>query len=268
MKLILIIFLFSTSLALSQRVAFMSSDIVRARFPEAKRAEQRIQSSVEQWEREMENYQIKIDNIELEIKQNKLIWTEQELKDKNAQLSMIKREKMSFAKNHFESGGKYDEMVKTVWEPIEDKIFAATAEVAAEQGFDFVFDKSLQPIPYANYKYDLTLKIMEKLGMDVSDLEKELNKKIEADPRNQQKTSRTPDERRGRDSGRSRSRSRTDSRESQDLEPVPTDLTPANIAPDAIPPELPTDPDPNNPNGNNEGGKKKEEEKEKDSKKK
>lgn len=264
MKSILIIFLLSTSITLAQRVAFMSSEIIRARFPEGKRAEQRIQSSVEQWNREMENFQIKIDNIELEIKQNKLIWTDQELKDKNAQLSMIVREKNSFAKRHFETGGEYDKLVKTVWAPIEDKIFAATSEVAAEQGFDFVFDKSLQPIPYANYKYDLTLKIMEKLGLDVSDLKDELNKKIEADPRNQQKESRTPDSQRGRENGRSRSRSRTDSRDSQELQPVPTDLKPEGLVPPSgDPTELPTEP---SPDGNDD--KKKEPETEDPNKKK
>lgn len=220
----------------------MSSKIIRMKFPEAIRANQRIQSSYEQWERELENYQIKIDNLELEIKQNKLIWTEQEVKDKNAQISMIKREKNSFAKNTFETGGKYTELVKSVWAPIEDKIFAATAEVAAEQGFDFIFDKDLQPIPYANYKYDMTLKIMEKLGLDVSDLQKELNKKIEADPRNQQKISKTPDSRRSRDSETTRKRSRNDDRDTKELEPIDTNLKPEGLVPKGnIPPELPQD---------------------------
>lgn len=248
MKSILIIFLLSVSFAYSQRVAFMSTKIIRLRFPEAKRAEQRIQSSVEQWNREIENYQIKIDNFELEIKQNKLIWTEQELKDKNAQLSMVQREKNAFAKKNLESGGEYDKLVASVWGPIEDKIFAATAEVAAEQGFDFIFDKDQQPIPYVNYKYDMTLKILEKLGFDISDLQKELNKKIEADPRNQQKISKTPDSQRGRDSGETRSRSRRDTRESQDLAPVPTDLKPEGMIPGQVPP-LPQDTIPPVPEG-------------------
>ena len=85
MKLLISIFFILTSLTYAQRVAFISSDLIREKFPEAKRAEQRIQSNVDQWKRELENFQIKMDNIELEIKQNKLIWTDQELKDRNAE---------------------------------------------------------------------------------------------------------------------------------------------------------------------------------------
>lgn len=247
MKLLISIFFILTSLTYAQRVAFISSDLIREKFPEAKRAEQRIQSNVDQWKRELENYQIKMDNIELDIKQNKLIWTDQELKDRNAELSMIKRERASYAASHFESGGDYDKLVKAVWEPIEQKIFAATSEVAAEQGFDFVFDKSLQPIPYTNYKYDLTLKVLEKLGYDISQLQRDLQKKIEADPRNQQKASKTPEGRRGRDDSRSRSRSRTDSRENQEMESDSIDKKPEGFVPptDIPPSELPpaTDPD-------------------------
>lgn len=102
---------------------------------------------------------------------------------------MLEKEKNEFARTTFETGGKYDKLVRNIWKPIEEKIFAAVASVAAEQGFDFVFDKSKQPVPYTNYKYDLTLKVLKKLGVDVKQLEADLNKKIESDPRNQMKES-------------------------------------------------------------------------------
>lgn len=264
MKYIIYILLLIPILASAQRIAFIDSDLIREKFPEGKRADQRIQSSVEQWKREYENYQIKIDNIELEIKQNRLIWTDQELKDKNAQLSMLKRERNSFAKTHYESGGKYDELVKSVWEPIEQKIFAATQEVAVEQGFDFIFDKSLQPIPYVNYKYDMTLKVLEKLGYDISQLQRDLQKKIDADPRNQQKTSKTPQGRRGRSDSRTRSRNRD---ENVTPTPQPTDLKPGDINPagndkNQTDPAKPTstDKDENNKEINNEKNNEPEEE--------
>lgn len=262
MKLLITILFLISSTTFAQRVAFVSTDLIREKFPEAKRANQRIQSNVEQWEREYENYQIKIDNLELELKQNRLIWTDQEIQDQIAQISMIKRERDSFAKRHFESGGEYDKILINIWEPIEQKIFAAVAEVAAEQGFDFVFDKDKQPIPYVNYKYDLTLKVLEKLGFDVSDLQKDLQKKIEADPRNQQKTSRTPEGRRGRGDTRSRSRSRTNPRENQELEQEPSELPPQDIDPNGgVPVELPGDipkqeQEPANPEENKEEEKK------------
>lgn len=146
--------------------------------------------------------------MEIELKKNRLIWTEKELLDHQGKLAMVENEKIAFAKSTFESNGKYDQLVRSIWKPIEDKIFAAVAAVAAQEGFDFVFDKSKQPVPYTNYKYDLTLKVLKKLGVDVKQLEEDLKKKINADPRNQQKESETIKRRsRGRGSrGRGRTR--------------------------------------------------------------
>lgn len=184
--------------AYAQRVSFISSNLIKEKFPEAQRAEQRIQSNVEQWKRELDNFDVKINNIEVDIKKNRLIWTEQELKDQQTRLKMIEKEKSEFARDVFETGGKYDQLVRNIWKPIEEKIFAAVSTVAAEQGFDFVFDKSKQPVPYTNYKYDLTLKVLKKLGVDVKALEADLNEKINADPRNQVKESEAIKKRRSR----------------------------------------------------------------------
>ncbi len=72
-------------------------------------------------------------------------------------------------------------------------------QVAADKGFDIILDQSIQPLPYVNYKYDLTINVLKVLGVDVSDLEKELQDKIEKDPRNAETESKVP-----------RRRSRTD----------------------------------------------------------
>ena len=172
------------SVLFSQKVAFISSEEVRQRFPEAKQAQQRIQSYVEEWKRELEIMKVNLENIELEIKKNRLIWTDEERRTKENEQIALKKKRSNYASSHFEPGGEYDKTVLAIWKPIENKIFAATSAVAAEQGFDYVFDKSKMPIPYTNYKFDLTIKVLKKLGVDVEQLEKDLQKKIEEDPRN------------------------------------------------------------------------------------
>ncbi len=195
-----------------QRMAFIASDVIRDKFPEAQLAEQRLQSNVEEWKRQIEQFQIKIHNLDLKIKRNRLIWTDTERMQRERELKDLKNKKTSFAQEHFEPGGEYDKMVKTIWEPIELKIFAAVRSVAAENSYDFVFDKSLQPVPYTNYKYDLTVKVLKRLGVDTAALEAELNKKIEADPRNKVKESKQ------RQSKRRRSRRVRSASEKQEME--------------------------------------------------
>jgi outer membrane protein len=179
----------------SQKVAFIASDVIRENFTEAKQSDQRIKTIVDEWKRELETIEKNIEILETEIKKNRLVWTDEEKQEKEKELENLKKERMTFARNKFESNGEYDKVVKDILKPIEEKIYAAVQEVAYEEGFDIIFDKSVQPLPYTNFKFDLTVKVLRKLGVDVDALEKEQQDKINKDPRNQQKPSKEPPKR-------------------------------------------------------------------------
>ncbi|TAL68672.1 MAG: OmpH family outer membrane protein [Bacteroidetes bacterium] len=196
----------------SQKVAFIASDVIRENFTEAKQADQRIRTIVDEWKRELETIEKNIDILETEIKKNRLIWTDDEKQDKEKELQNLRTEKMTYARTKYETNGEYDKIVKDILKPIEEKIYAAVQEVANEEGYDIIFDKSVQPLPYTNFKYDLTVKVLRKLGVDVEALEKEQQEKINKDPRNQQKQSKEPPK---------RTKSRTREEESRDVERQP-----------------------------------------------
>jgi outer membrane protein len=168
----------------AQKVGYIASDAIRSRWPEMQQAEQRIQSMVDDWKREAAEREKAISQLEAEISKNRLIWTLEERQQKEAELVRMKDERQRFLKQKFEPGGEYDQQSQAILRPVEEKLFAAVQEVAANEGYDIVLDKSTQVIPYVNPKYDLTVKIMKKLNISADDLEKELAKAIEEDPRN------------------------------------------------------------------------------------
>jgi len=107
-------------------------------------------------------------------------------------LLTFKKQREENARQIFEPNGKYDNAVKTVFTGVEEKIFAAVQQVGADKGFDIILDQSIQPLPYVNYKYDLTVNVLKVLGVEVAELEKELQDKIEKDPRNVETESKVP----------------------------------------------------------------------------
>lgn len=179
-----IVFVVSTYALFGQRVGFIATDLIREKFPEAKQGEQRIRSIVEEWKRELEDLDKRIENLKFEISKNRLIWSDEEKRLKEKELEDLNVQKLMYSRKRFEPGGEYDMVVKTIMQPIEDKIYAAIQKVAAENGFDIIWDKSNNPLAYVNYKYDLTLKVLRELGVDVAEMEKELEEKIAKDPRN------------------------------------------------------------------------------------
>jgi len=195
---ILITALVSYNQIFAQKLAFISSETVKQYMPEAKQAEQRINTIVDEWKRELETLEKNTDILESEIKKNRLVWSDEEKTEKERELENIKRERLTFARLKFETNGEYDKMVTEIMKPIEEKIYAASQEVAVEEGFDIIFDKTVQPLPYSNYKYDMTVKVLKKLGVNVDELEKEQQEKIAKDPRNQKNASVEPPGRRSK----------------------------------------------------------------------
>lgn len=193
-KIILIIIagILTTQQLSAQRVGFINSETIREKFPDAKQAEQRLESIVEEWKREIRSMQERIDQLEFEIKKNRLIWSDQERQEKERQLKELKDKKRKFATERFEPGGEYDKTVKMIQQPVEAKIYAAVQKVSAEEGFDIVWDQSIQPMAYVNFKYDLTVKVLKELGVDTQKLEADLKQKIENDPRNKRDESKSP----------------------------------------------------------------------------
>lgn len=217
MLLIVTVSLFlSAADAYTQKVATINSEIIRKYYPDAKQAEQRIQSFVDEWNRDLEVREQAINALEFEIKKNRLIWTGSEKKEKEEELKGMINARDAFAKEKFTAGGEYDELAANMLGPIEAKIKAAVNEVAADYRFDIIIDQSITPLPYVNYKYDMTINVLRKLGVDTKELETELKEKIEKDPRNQQKKTRSP---RGRDRSR-QTRRRADTEQEKKIEEV------------------------------------------------
>ena len=198
---IIMIFAYANT-ASAQKVGFISSEDLREYFPEARQADARIQSIVNDWKLQLESMKNKIEDLEFDIKKNRLIWSDEERTTKQNFLEDLRREHVTYAKSKFEAGGKYDEAVESIMVKVEEKIYAAVQNVAASEGYDIIWDKSIQPLAYVNFKYDLTVKVLRKLGVDVKQLEKDLAEKIKKDPRNKSNKSKEAPK-------RSRSRRRT-----------------------------------------------------------
>ena len=176
----------------SQRVGFFNSETIREKFQEAKQAEQRIQTIVDEWKREIKAMQEQINKLEYDLKKNRLIWSDEERRKAEMDLEKLKTKKDEYATKRFKPGGEFDETVKMIQQPVESKIYAAVQKVSAEEGFDIILDQSVQPLAYANFKYDLTVKILKELGVDVKKMEDALREKIEKDPRNQRDKEKNP----------------------------------------------------------------------------
>jgi outer membrane protein len=172
----------------AQKIGYVSTNAIRERFQDSKAAEQKLQTLVEEWKAEIQQKQKDVDDLELEMKKNRLIWSDTERQQHERELEQKRKERDKLARERFEPGGEYDKQAKGMFGIVNDKIYAAVQKVAANEGYDIVWDKSTDPLVYVNPKFDLTVKVMQALGIDAEDLDRKQKEAIENDPRNQRTT--------------------------------------------------------------------------------
>lgn len=119
---------FMPVISYGQDTAFISSDMISEKIPEAKQAQQRIRSIVDDWKCRLELMQEKIANLESEIKKNRLIWTDQERATKETELKNLKKEREDYSISKFEPGGEYDQVTYQILKPVEEKIQAVVQQ--------------------------------------------------------------------------------------------------------------------------------------------
>jgi outer membrane protein len=166
MKRFLLLFVLTLSLPLfSQvKVGYVDSETIMKQLPEAQEARRKIDALVQQWQAELQKMKDEWKSKYDEYERRKLILTDEARAQMERELSELDRRIAEFQMQKFGPDGelyrKQDELIK----PVQSKIFNAIKEVALEEGFDFVFDKSGEILLlYANEKYDLTQKVLNKL---------------------------------------------------------------------------------------------------------
>jgi Skp family chaperone for outer membrane proteins len=165
--------------AQTPKVGFVNSATIRERSPEYQNAKQRIESIVNDWKKQIDDQQTAIHALETDVVKKRLIWSEAELKEKEQALAKKRFDKEDLVRKKFNSGGDFDTLVIATMKPIEAKIAAAIQEVGITEGYDYVWDKTTQPLLYANPRFDLTVKVMEKLGLYTDDIKAKLQETID-----------------------------------------------------------------------------------------
>ncbi|MCX6139454.1 MAG: OmpH family outer membrane protein [Candidatus Kapabacteria bacterium] len=171
-------------MAHAQKIGYVSTDAIRAAYESNKQAEERLNSYVEEWKTEIAQRQRDIDDLELEIRKNRLIWSDQERQAKEKEIEEKRHDRDQYARLKFEPGGEHDQQAENLFKAIWNRIYLAVQKVSAAEGYDIVWDKSVQPLVYVNAKYDITVKVMKELGIDADELERKQKEVVDTDPRN------------------------------------------------------------------------------------
>ena len=151
------------------KIAYFNSDAIMKQLPDAQDAQKQLDQLVADWQQELNKMQDEWKKKFDDYDKRKLIMTEQRRAEAERELRDMDQKIVDFRTQKFGQNGELFNKQNELMKPVQDRVFKAVQDVAREDGYDYVFDKSGDILlMYANEKYDLTQKIFTKLKVTVS----------------------------------------------------------------------------------------------------
>ncbi len=146
------------------KIGYVDSKTIMERLPEAQDAQKQLDGFVAQWQGEITRMQNEWQKKYEEYDKKKLIMSDQTRAEAERELVQLEKKVTDYRNQKFGPNGEMFTKQNELMKPVQDKIFKAIQDVAVEDSYDYVFDKSGDiMLLYANDKYDLTPKVLQKL---------------------------------------------------------------------------------------------------------
>ena len=169
---IFIVVLAACGLRAQSRIAFLDAAAVLKRMPEAQDAQAQLDRLTDDWKREALGLEQELTRKRTDYERKKLIMTDAERNAVELDISELKKRLDKYRQDKFGTNGELFSQQQSLMKPVYDKLLTAIQEVAAEAKYDYVFDRSSKDhlMLYSNAKFDLTLSVAKKLGLETNDV--------------------------------------------------------------------------------------------------
>lgn len=173
MKRLFIIFSFLllsvVALNAQQRYGFVDTAYILENVPDYKTAQEELDNSSEKWQSEIESIYVEIKNQHAKLRKNQ-VFLSAELKNKREK-EILEKEALAqkLQQKYFGPNGDLYKKRQDLIRPIQDDIYEAIKEIAKAGNYGMIVDKANGPaIIYSNNKFDLSDKVLYKLGIRVN----------------------------------------------------------------------------------------------------
>jgi outer membrane protein len=161
---LIISLIFATSLFAQLKIGYVDSQSIMDKLPDAKDAQQRIDTQIADWEKELKEMQKEWKDKYDDYERRKLIMGNQKKAEVEKELVTLEEKIDDFRQSKFGVNGELYKKQEEFMKPIQNQVFTAIEEVAVEKELDFVFDRSGDLIfLYAKEEYDITADVLNKL---------------------------------------------------------------------------------------------------------
>lgn len=166
LSLLLFLIVFANAGYAQLKIGYVDSDSIMDNFPDAQDARQKLDAMIQEWQTELtkleSNWKTKYDDYE----KRKLIMTDQTRADMESELIQLEKQISDYREKKFGTNGELFQKQDEIMKPVQNRVFNAIKDVANEEEFDFIFDRSGDVmLLFAKEEYDVTTLVLNKLKL-------------------------------------------------------------------------------------------------------
>ena len=151
--------------AQSQKIGYVNSTKIFQEYPAAQEAQRRIDAIGKPFQDSLDAMQKALQTEYEDYQKKESMMNDAAKKTAQQKILELQQRATEYQREKFGNEGELARQTERIINPIRDKIKAAIAQVAKEEKYGFVFDKTeqIQILLYGDPNQDLTFKVIDRL---------------------------------------------------------------------------------------------------------
>lgn len=152
--------------ASAQRIAIVDINEVLGSFVDYQNAEKEIDKVASDWRQEIAQEYDKIKALYNKYQAEQVLLNEEQKQERENEIMEAEKAVREMQKNRFGPEGDLFNKRQELVSPIQDKVYAAIEDFAADRGYDLIFDKGgAAGLLFVTEEYDKTADVKKRLGI-------------------------------------------------------------------------------------------------------
>ena len=163
---LLVLMLIGFQMGFAQKIAYIEVDKILDKMPAFEMANNEIDAQIKLWDDEIDKKFDKIEELYQAYVVNESQMTDEQKKQKQDEIFDAEKQANELKDSKFGNEGELMQLQEQKLKPIYDQIYNKTEEIAAEKGYDYVFEKSAESSwIYTNPALNLTEEVIKALNL-------------------------------------------------------------------------------------------------------
>lgn len=160
-KVLLVLFILSVSFQANAqrgvRIGYIDTEYILENVPEYTEATKQLESKVQKWKTEIEGRLNTVKQKREALNNEKALLTKELIEEREEDILFEEKEILDYQQKRFGPNGDLMIQKKQLMQPVQDQIFQAVQDIAANKKYDFVFDKSADVVMlYSAERFDIS----------------------------------------------------------------------------------------------------------------